>query len=173
MRERCSQRCSSVCGKGQRQEDKKEERNIEQVKESRDDANNVDEYLLNLVGGPRGCPRYLRPKQLTPKQPSHASTYLSPRVSTRSGGGGGRDGLGLKDGLEEVLDDLVLALLAGGLDLLDLDVGLLVGLVLGGLVSLRVLFRGQGSARKREDRWWVYLRTWASNFLNSSSLDLR
>jgi hypothetical protein len=49
------------------------------------------------------------------------------------------DGLGLEDSLKEVLDNLVLALLAGALDLLDLDLGLLVRLVLGGLVSLGVL----------------------------------
>ena len=52
-------------------------------------------------------------------------------------GGGGLD---LEHGLEQVLDDLGLALLAGLLDLLDARVGLLVGLVLGLLVSLVVLF---------------------------------
>lgn len=45
----------------------------------------------------------------------------------------------LKDGLEQILDDLVLVLLAGLLDLLDLGLGLLVGLLLGLLVALGVL----------------------------------
>lgn len=67
----------------------------------------------------------------------------------RSGLGGG-NGLDLKDGVEQVLDDLGLALLAGLLDALDLSVGLLVGLVLGLLVTLAVLHTvGQLSRRGR------------------------
>lgn len=45
----------------------------------------------------------------------------------------------LENGLEQVVDDLGLALLAGGLDLLDLDIGFFVGLGLGLLVALGVL----------------------------------
>ena len=62
-------------------------------------------------------------------------------VRTRTASLGGRrgHGLDLEDGLEQVLDDLGLALLAGLLDLLDPGVGLLVGLVLGLLVALVVL----------------------------------
>lgn len=68
----------------------------------------------------------------------------------RSGLGGGNR-LDLKDGVEQVLDDLGLTLLAGLLDALDLSVGLLVGLVLGLLVTLAVLHTvGQLSRRGRK-----------------------
>lgn len=52
---------------------------------------------------------------------------------------GRRHGVGVEHGGQQVLDDLVLALLAGRLDLLDLDLGLAAGLLLGRLVSLGVL----------------------------------
>lgn len=52
---------------------------------------------------------------------------------------GGRNGLNLEDGGQEVLDDGVLVLLARSIDLLDLLLGILARLVLGGLVSLAVL----------------------------------
>ena len=55
-------------------------------------------------------------------------------------------GLDLEDGLEQVLDDLGLALLAGLLDLLDPGVGLPVGLVLGLLVALVVLYGWRGKS---------------------------
>jgi len=47
--------------------------------------------------------------------------------------------MNLKHSLEQVLDDLVLVLLAGLLDLLYASLGLLVGFVLGLLVPLGVL----------------------------------
>jgi len=50
-----------------------------------------------------------------------------------------RLGVHLEDGREEIVDDLVLTLLAGLLDLGNLGLRLLVGLVLGLLVSLCVL----------------------------------
>lgn len=52
---------------------------------------------------------------------------------------GRRYGLDVKHGAQQVIDHLVLALLAGRLDLLDLGLGLLVCLLLGLLVSLGVL----------------------------------
>ena len=52
---------------------------------------------------------------------------------------GRRHGVGREHSGQQVLDDLILALLAGGLDLLDLGSGFAVGLLLGGLVALRVL----------------------------------
>lgn len=57
---------------------------------------------------------------------------------------GRRHGVGGEHGRQQVLDHLVLALLAGRLDLLDLGFGLAAGLLLGGLVSLRVLEVGVG-----------------------------
>lgn len=47
--------------------------------------------------------------------------------------------LNVENGLEQVVDHLVLVLLASGLDLADLRLGLLVRLVLGLLVPLCVL----------------------------------
>lgn len=52
---------------------------------------------------------------------------------------GGRDRLDIKHGPQQVVDHLLLALGAGLLDLCDLDISLLVCLLLGLLVSLRVL----------------------------------
>lgn len=52
---------------------------------------------------------------------------------------GRRYGLDVKHGAQQVINHLVLALLAGRLDLLDLGLGLLVRLLLGLLVSLGVL----------------------------------
>jgi len=51
----------------------------------------------------------------------------------------GRHGLRLSHRLEQSVDDLRLVLLAGSLDLFDLLVSLLVGLVLGLLVACGVL----------------------------------
>jgi hypothetical protein len=53
--------------------------------------------------------------------------------------GTGRHRLDVEDGLQQAVDDLGLALLAGALDLLDLDLGLLVRLALGRLVARGVL----------------------------------
>lgn len=50
-----------------------------------------------------------------------------------------RLGLRVADGLQELLDGAALALLAGGLQGLDLALGLLEGVLLGGGVSLGVL----------------------------------
>lgn len=52
---------------------------------------------------------------------------------------GRRYGLDVKHGAQQVLDHLVLVLLASRLNLLDLGLGLLVRLLLGLLVSLGVL----------------------------------
>lgn len=49
------------------------------------------------------------------------------------------NGLDLENGLQEISDDLVLALLSGVFDLFDLSLGLLVCLVLSRLVSMRML----------------------------------
>lgn len=53
--------------------------------------------------------------------------------------GSRRDRLDLEDGLQEVSYNLVLALLSGPLNLLDLSFGLLICLFLGCFVSLGVL----------------------------------
>jgi hypothetical protein len=53
--------------------------------------------------------------------------------------GRGRYGLNLKDGLQQVLDHLALVLLSSCLDVADLGLGLLAGLILGLLVALGVL----------------------------------
>ena len=83
----------------------------------------------------------------------------------------------LEHGLEQVLDDLVLVLLARLLDLLYASLGLLVGFVLGLLVPLGVLsnksvyqclLRSNGGYMGDGERI-----TSASNFLNSSSFFAR
>jgi hypothetical protein len=66
-------------------------------------------------------------------------------VLRRSGLGGG-NGVDVEDGAEEVLDDLSLSLLASLLDALDLLLGFLVGLGLGLLVALAVLYDHQYSS---------------------------
>lgn len=110
----------------------------------------------------------------------YQSTYLSL---------GRRHGLDVKYGAQQVVDDLVLALLTSRLDLLDLGLSLLVRLLLGLLVSLGVLepfartvsrapsygyvHRGRAGRRTPLCVLWDYVRTSASNFLYSSSLDAR
>lgn len=93
-------------------------------------------------------------------------------------------GLDVEHGAQQVLDHLVLVLLASRLDLLDVGLGLLVRLLLGLLVSLGVLesfactvsyaspmcihlYRGTTTLCLP----WGCVRTSASNFLYSSSLD--
>lgn len=93
-------------------------------------------------------------------------------------------GLDVEHGAQQVLDHLVLVLLASRLDLLDVGLGLLVRLLLGLLVSLGVLesfactvsyacplcihlYRGTITLCLL----WGCVRTSASNFLYSSSLD--
>lgn len=71
------------------------------------------------------------------------------------------DGVDVEDGAEEVLDDLSLSLLASLLDALDLLLGFLVGLGLGLLVALAVLYNHQYYAIVVVDRisrrWTVCL----------------
>lgn len=93
-------------------------------------------------------------------------------------------GLDVEHSAQQVLDHLVLVLLASRLDLLDVGLGLLVRLLLGLLVSLGVLesfactvshaspmcihlYRGTTTLCLL----WGCVRTSASNFLYSSSLD--
>lgn len=64
---------------------------------------------------------------------------------TRHSSPGRRHGLDVKHGTQQVLDHLILALATGLLDLLDLDLGFLVCLLLSLLVSLRVLIVGAHS----------------------------
>jgi hypothetical protein len=92
-----------------------------------------------------------------------------------------RNRLDLKHSLQQILDHLILVLLARGLDLADTGLGFLVGFVFGGLVSLCVLFSGTSSVfltfwgteiekgGSKEDRE----HTSASNFLNSASFCAR
>lgn len=74
------------------------------------------------------------PRLLIPISPPAANL---PRLAYLSLGR--RYGLDVKHGAQQVLDHLVLALLAGRLDLLDLGLSLLVRLLLCLLVSLGVL----------------------------------
>lgn len=52
----------------------------------------------------------------------------------------GRNRMDLKDSLQQIGNDLILVLLPGDIDLLDLHISLLVGFVFGRLVALCMLY---------------------------------
>lgn len=93
----------------------------------------------NFVHFPLPCSRP-QPQHL--KLVSQRSHLLQVKQMARHLSLGRRHRLDIKHSTQQVLDHLVLALATGLLDLLDLDLGLLVCLLLGLLVSLRVLIGG-------------------------------
>lgn len=84
---------------------------------------------------------YRKTSSSTPNinDPMFASTLPPPIQTPSSSCLGWRNWFNLKHGLQQILDNLVLAFLPSALDLVDPRLSLLVGFLLGGLVSLCVL----------------------------------